>query len=288
MIQPKHSPKEALEKIKLMMKYDTSKTLNENKQVISEDVDWGRAGTSAAVTGGAAGAAALTGALIPGSALMTTGGALSATGVGTILSGGAASTLGAGATAALGAGVIAGAAALALTPLIYWLVTKDNARSKVTKALNYCKTESVKIAKLERGVDDRTIRDLSDQLHDAMEGLGTDEQKITEAFKSLKTASDLCALVDRFNKDWSGEDGDLMEWLDSDIDTDTDWNKIYIPIRNVVEDSLLSIKDEKQKKIVRQIQNKQNVVAVLYHLNLLKQVNLLLVLEHIILTVLQM
>jgi len=31
MIQPKYNPKEALEKIKLSMKYDTSKTLNENK-----------------------------------------------------------------------------------------------------------------------------------------------------------------------------------------------------------------------------------------------------------------
>ena len=31
MIQPKYNPKEALEKIKLNMKYDTSKTLNENK-----------------------------------------------------------------------------------------------------------------------------------------------------------------------------------------------------------------------------------------------------------------
>lgn len=36
MIQPKYNPKEALEKIKLNMKYDTSKTLNENKQLLNE------------------------------------------------------------------------------------------------------------------------------------------------------------------------------------------------------------------------------------------------------------
>jgi len=36
MVQPKYNPQEALEKIKLMMKYDLSKTLNENKVTISE------------------------------------------------------------------------------------------------------------------------------------------------------------------------------------------------------------------------------------------------------------
>jgi len=36
MVQVKYSPKQALEKIKLMMKYDSSKTLNENKQNISK------------------------------------------------------------------------------------------------------------------------------------------------------------------------------------------------------------------------------------------------------------
>jgi hypothetical protein len=38
MKQPEYSPLEALERIKLMMKYDMSKTLNENKEVILEFV----------------------------------------------------------------------------------------------------------------------------------------------------------------------------------------------------------------------------------------------------------
>ena len=37
MVQPKYSPEEALERIKLMMNYDSSKTLNENKKVIFEE-----------------------------------------------------------------------------------------------------------------------------------------------------------------------------------------------------------------------------------------------------------
>jgi hypothetical protein len=38
MIQPKYSPQEALEKIKLGMKYDLSKTLNENKKSVSKQI----------------------------------------------------------------------------------------------------------------------------------------------------------------------------------------------------------------------------------------------------------
>ena len=34
MVQPKYSPEEALQKIKLMMSYDMSKTLNENKEML--------------------------------------------------------------------------------------------------------------------------------------------------------------------------------------------------------------------------------------------------------------
>lgn len=36
MVQPQYSPQEALDRIKLMMKYDTSKTLNENVETINE------------------------------------------------------------------------------------------------------------------------------------------------------------------------------------------------------------------------------------------------------------
>jgi hypothetical protein len=38
MVQPKYSPEEALERVKLMMKYDLSKTSTENKKVVSEQI----------------------------------------------------------------------------------------------------------------------------------------------------------------------------------------------------------------------------------------------------------
>lgn len=39
MVQPQYSPQEALDRIKLMMKYDTSKTLNENVESIQQPVN---------------------------------------------------------------------------------------------------------------------------------------------------------------------------------------------------------------------------------------------------------
>ena len=40
MVQPKYNPQESLERIKLMMNYDTSKTLNENRELINEEYHW--------------------------------------------------------------------------------------------------------------------------------------------------------------------------------------------------------------------------------------------------------
>jgi hypothetical protein len=240
MVQPKYSPEEALERVKLMMKYDTSKTLNENKSVISEQdtltktgiATSAAAGTAAAIAGGAAAANVATTTALGA-------GAYSAMGVGAAL----APSLGVTAAAALGAGVIAGAGALALAPLVVWYMDKDNAKVKVEKIIQYCVSDKAKIDKIERGLGEAEIRNLSDQLYDAMKGVGTDEAAVYGAFKSLKTASDFCALVTRFNRDY-GNEGDLLEWLDDDFDQTSEWMQIYRPLRDIVEDTLLSIKDE--------------------------------------------
>lgn len=244
MVQPKYSPEEALQRIKLMMEYDSSKTLDENKKVISEQdyaagtaIGTGAAaGTAAAIAGGAAAANVATTTAL-GAATY------SAMGVGATL----APTLGVTAAAALGAGVIAGAGALALTPLIVWYMDKDDAKPKVERMVQYCTTDAAKIQKIERGVSDSEIRNLSDQLYDAMEGVGTDEEAVYGAFKSLKTVSDFCALVTRFNRDY-GSEGDLLEWLDDDFDQTSEWMQIFRPLRDIVEDTLLSIKDESIEK----------------------------------------
>ena len=235
MKQPEYSPLEALERIKLMMKYDMSKTLNENKEVISEQY------TAPAV------AAAATGAAIGGGTMAAT--AASTFGYSVIVP--VMSALGVGATAA--GAIVGGAAALAVLPLVYWLVTKDTGANKVKKMFEMCSSEGAKIAKLPRKMDDATFRDMSDNIDDAINDTtfgikgGTDEEKLFAQFQRLQdgTASDFCAFVKYYNS--HSDSGDLFDDLDSDIDAEDEWKQIYRPIRNCVEDSLLTIKEEDPK-----------------------------------------
>ena len=236
MVQPKYSPEEALQRIKLMMEYNTSKTLDENKKVISEQL------AAPTVAAGA------TGAAIGGATMAATAGTTFGASVIVPVMG----ALGVGATAA--GAIVGGAAGVALLPLVYWLITKDTGANKVKKMFEMCSTESAKIAKLPRKLQDTDLRSITDDIEDAIvndsygfQG-GTDEEKLFGAFKQLEsgTASDFCALVKYYNS--HSDSGDLFDDLDSDIDAESEWKQIYRPIRNCVEDSLLTIKDEAPKK----------------------------------------
>lgn len=246
MVQPKYSPEEALQRIKLMMEYDSSKTLDENKKVISEQL--AAPAVAGAATGAALGAGAASAGLVSGTltgSIATLPGL--ATSVGLALT--PAGTV-AGTAATVGFGVVGGLAGLGLLPLAYWLVTKDTGANKVKKMFEMCSTESAKIAKLPRKMQDTELRSITDDIEDAIvndsygfQG-GTDEEKLFGAFKKLEagTASDFCALVAYYNK--NSDSGDLWDDLDSDIDAESEWKQIFRPIRNCVEDSLLTIKDE--------------------------------------------
>ena len=246
MVQPKYSPEEALEKMKLMMKYDLSKTLNENREVIKEQL-------AAPAVAGAATGAALGAAAIPGTISIASGGAGVAAGA-TNLASAVAGAVGVGTSTAVGAAIVGGAAGLALLPLVYWFVTKDTGANKVKKMFEMCSSEGAKIAKLPRKLQDTDLRSITDDIEDAIvndsfgfQG-GTDEEKLFGAFKQLEsgTASDFCALVKYYNS--HSDSGDLFDDLDSDIDAESEWKQIYRPIRNCVEDSLLTIPDEDVKK----------------------------------------
>jgi hypothetical protein len=242
MKRKEYSAKEALERVKLMMNYDSRKTLTENKETISEGP-----GAAAAVgaVGGAGlgvGAAALGAGTLAGGAVGTT-----AMAVGSVLPGVAA---GSGAALALGGAVLGGAVGLAVVPLVYWLITKDTGSEKVKKMIQYCSSDATNVAKLERKISDGEIRNMADAISDAINYqtlgfmAGTDEDALYETFGQLTngTASDFCALVNYYNK--NNAEVDLFDDLDSDIDAESEWTKIYRPIRNCVEDSLLKLKDE--------------------------------------------
>jgi len=244
MVQPQYSPQEALERVKLMMKYDTSKTLNENKEMISEQY------VAPAVAGTAAGAGLAAGAtaagILPGTASSLVG-TIGTTGVGA-----AAEAVGGALSIGItgGAAVLGALAGIALVPLAYWLITKDTGANKVKKMFEMCSSEGTKIAKLPRKMTDATFRDMSDNIEDAINDKtlgflpGTDEEKLFTQFKQLQdgTASDFCAFVKYYNS--HSDSGDLFDDLDSDIDAEDEWKQIYRPIRNCVEDSLLTLKDE--------------------------------------------
>ncbi len=247
MKQPNYSPQEALERVKLMMGYDPKKTLSENKEKINtlSEATPGSVAVGSALTAGGAGAALGATGLLPGTAALTgAGGAAFA--LGTALG---PASIGATGALALGAGVLAGAAGLAVVPLAYWLINKDTGdASRVKKLIQMCSSESGKIAKLSRKINDATIRNLADKINDAVNYstlgfmAGTDEESLFAAFKSLRngTASDACALVNRYNTEY----GDLYDDLDGDIDSPSEWKEIYRPLRDCVEDSLMAIKDE--------------------------------------------
>jgi hypothetical protein len=245
MKQPNYSPQEALERVKLMMGYDLKKTLSENKEKINtlSEATPGSVAAGSAATAGALGAGAGALGLVPGTAALTGAGG-AAFSVGTAL--GASTATGA---LALGAGVLAGAAGLVVLPLAYWLINKDTGdASRVKKLIQMCSSQSSKIAKLPRKINDRTIRNLADKINDAVNYstlgfmAGTDEESLFDAFKSLRngTASDACALVNRYNTEY----GDLYDDLDGDIDSSSEWKQIYRPLRDCVEDSLMTIKDD--------------------------------------------
>ena len=244
--------KEELVRALLLMKYDTKKTLTENQKNIKNPLkeDVGSVAVGSAVGGAALGAAAGGAAVLGG---VTAAGVIPSGLSGLALSTGIA--LG-GSTAAicttLGAAVIGGAAALAVLPLVYWFITKDNGADRVKTLIQMCSTNSTQISKLTRKIDDGTIRDLSDKINDAVNHstlgfmAGTDEEALFGAFNSLKggTASDACALINKYNQEY----GDLYEDLDSDIDSESEWNQIYRPLRDCIEDSLKDIKQENNCK----------------------------------------
>ena len=244
MVQPKYSPEEALQRIKLMMEYDSSKTYTENKVIVENKEVIKEQYEAPTVASGLAGAGIGAG--------LAKAGALGTATVGAVAGKGAVGALTGvlSVSAPVAGAIIGGAAALAVLPLVYWLVTKDTGMNKVKKMFEMCSTESAKIAKLPRKLQDTDLRSISDDIEDAVNYqtlgfmAGTDEEKLFSAFKQLEsgTASDFCALVQYYNK--NSESGDLFDDLDSDIDSESEWKQIFRPIRNCVEDSLLTLKDE--------------------------------------------
>jgi len=75
-----------------------------------------------------------------------------------------------------------------------------------------------------------SLASMSDDLYDAIKGVGTDNEKIRLTFSKCKNFHDVKNLFAKFNQR-KGEN--LLDWLDSDIDYDSEWDKdVLRPISN--------------------------------------------------------
>lgn len=222
MVQPKYNPKDALERVKLLMKYDSSKTLTENKEEVNES--W-----SATAAGWLAGA-----------------------GLTKILAGSAALGLfGKGATAAAiaGAGVFWPAlAAAGLAGTIYWLNTKDTGAERVKGFFQHCSANKQEVSKIGRIIKDPQLKTIANNIENSVYHQewgflpgGTDEEKLFASFKEMETGSisDFCRLIEIYNQ--QSKSKDLWDDLDSDLDQTDEWDTIYNSIRVSFENSVKEV-----------------------------------------------
>jgi hypothetical protein len=242
MKQPEYSPLEALERIKLMMKYDMSKTLNENKEVIFEQptkvnvpryVSNTTQALSAANIAKNAVAAGTTATGLAAAGTTATGLATAGTTATGLAGAGGAGGLGLGAAALAAAPWVAGAAVVG--GLAYWMYDSINngmpTASKVESFFNSCSTQD---KNLKQVASDSELITAAESINGAIEGLGTNEGTIKSAIESMSNVADLCALKSKYDARF----GNLYEDLDGDIDG-TDWKTyVWAPMQTIIEKSL--------------------------------------------------
>jgi len=230
MVQPKYSPEEALEKMKLMMKYDSSKTLNENRQIISEQPSPGEVG---AVTGGA-----LTGGALAGGAAAAANAAGLAGGAGTLagLSAGGGALLSVG---ILGPAAVGAVAAYGLYKLVDWMVNGDKGKDGFAQVISVCQAPGV--SKLVPKMSKSEIRTLAFQIEDAKGNWNDDEDAIVSTLQKVESIPDLCALDKKVT-------GGLLKFLDDLTDSPDEWKMFTRPLAGMIEDTEIVLTPEEQKK----------------------------------------
>ena len=201
MIQPKYSPEEALQRVKLMMGYDTKKTLKENKETIEEQWKSMVAGATTGAVGGGA--------------------------------------------VSMGTMAIPGAVVGAILGLVIDLSSGTVSKDKITQLIQACSKNNDELGK--KTMSDDELDELSDKLYTSMKGTGTEEDDIKDVFTQIQSVPDLCALVDNYKDNY----GDLVEWLDGDLDGDEEWRDyVALPLRKAIRASKEASKktDEEQGK----------------------------------------
>ena len=227
MVHPKYSPEEALQRAKLMMKYDTSKTLNENKEMISEQPTPAEVGSTAA--------GAVTGAAIGAGGLGALKGSIAATGILGATAKGAA----AGSVAFPVVGTAVGAlVGLGLGALANWGLNKDKGKEGFSLLMAACKSPGA--SKLVKKMSNSEIRGIAAAIEDGKGDWNDDEDAIAAALQKIETIADLCAVDKKVP-------GGLVEFLDSVTDSPKEWRMFTRPIEGMIEDTEVLLTPEEQK-----------------------------------------
>jgi len=196
MVQPQYSPQEALDRIKLMMKYDTSKTLNENVESIQQPVN----------------------EIAPLIPLVGAGIAWLAKGLG----------VSAAVAGAAGAGSLAG-----IGTLIYSVQGGGDAFIKTQTFFQGCSSLDSKLKPTQSKGDHR---EAADTIYNAIQGIGTDEDAIRGAIASMETVADLCAMYKYYTRTYGDLYDDLDSDIDGEDFRKYVWSAIAPIVDDAEED----------------------------------------------------
>jgi hypothetical protein len=72
---------------------------------------------------------------------------------------------------------------------------------------------------------------MADSIRDAVQGVGTNEESLFNAFNRIQTFDDFCSLVKAYKNSYST---DLYTDLDDDINAENEWVQIMRPIRDAI------------------------------------------------------
>ena len=211
MVQPKYSPEEALQRIKLMMKYDTSKTLNENKIIIEQ--------------------------ISPSAAMWGTSGAISGSMIGATAAGAAGAAAGSVVpVVGTAVGFVVGAG---LGMLIDWWAKKDLGSEGFKQVMSACSSKGAD--KLVPQLSKADIRNIAYAIEDAKGDWNDDEDAIKSAIERIPTIGDLCAVDKKIS-------GGLYQFLNDLTDSPDEWKMFTRPLVGMVEDTEFVVNPEEEKK----------------------------------------
>jgi hypothetical protein len=196
MVQPQYSPQEALDRIKLMMKYDTSKTLNENVETIKQPVN--EALPLVPLVG--AGISWLAGILGTSSVVAGTAAAGSLAGIGT------------------------------------WIYNTQGGTDAFSKTQTFFQGCSSLDSKLKPTQNKSAHREAADKIYNAIEGFGTTLGDIKSAISSMESVADLCAMYKYYNKTYGDLYDDLDSDIDGEDFRKYVWSAIAPIVDDAAED----------------------------------------------------